>query len=801
MSDVLEPQPDAPVTDPLTPAPVAWIVDDLARSGLSVDQVKAAGILGQEFNRTYHNELLGYSKFAGHGISVTKSYFILYQNIAGEAPDYHYGRLKLHGTLGGAKYLSPKKGHIKHTSHLYITNSEVGKLQSPKRPLLIVEGEKKALAVSAALAAAGLDKDYCTIGVAGIRQWQTAPEWSKLKIRLRGRDIFVVFDADCADNADVRQEQLKLLAWGLEHGSRVFLVNWPVDQGKGIDDFLVAGGALPDLLTAATSRKYLEFFKNRPVTEIIDAFRRIKMGRITTQTLAINIRQYWGDIAKSLLIKELLNEKETAASKAAKKEAETEARTWPERAQEYIKTLKNRSGQLMLRRWNGSYFVYRGANYTQIEDELAMAERQDFLGRKYPDLATVAGNKNLEINLTRTIFIDNSKDKTLPCWLTSHGAKIQIEPKTRPDPDSVIPLENGLLVIASDGKTSELLPHTPDFFSINCLPFAYDAAAECPIFREFISESVEPAYQHLLQEFGGLCMTPITRFQRFVLLYGDGGNGKGVFTNILSAVIGKDNISNLPIEALNQNLQHIEGIVGKLVNLTGEIRIRADIDEGTLKAITGDDSISINPKYKKPYDYTPRCKLLFSANKMITFPDKSNAIWRRMMPIPFNNIPTKINMKLEKQLKETELPGIFNWFIEGLTRLLTNNEFTIPDEMMLDIINRKKASDPVLMFLSDYVEETPGGLAAKVHAADFYQAYDKWCKLNGHNKFSFSSTGFLDELNRICKRGVSRKPLQFNGAKAKCFAFEPRALDALHKRLVEFAEADEQNAAPDDIPF
>lgn len=837
---------------------VDWIAADLKRSGISAATAKAAGISGRTFPGKRLKDLLGFSRFSDHEVArITQTYLIPYPRVADEpgpgetlresdsGPEIFFGRLKLKDAIADAKYLSPKKGHCKHASHLYITDSEYDKLSSPKRPLLLVEGEKKALALIDALKHLDQADLYCVIGIAGVRQWQNAPEWKAFKIHLRGRDLILVLDADGAINADVRQEELKMLAWGMEAGANVFSLSWPLIEGKGIDDFLVGGGDLLNLLKVGGDSGSgrvdpLQKFSQRSAREIVDGLKRVKMSRMTAQILAIEIRKRWGDLAKGVLVRELLQaDKPKKMASAAKEGGEkgekgdrdVGPRTWPKIARQYLETLKDSQKRLLLRRWNGAYYVYRGRCYVQVSDELAMAERQRFLQNRYPDLAISSSNRNLEINITGTLLIDESMVKALPAWVWTvgsgrkdEGGKMKDEgvgrrtaepeptaskaeltsslPPERPDPQAIIPVENGLLQIGT-GSPPKLLKHTPDYFSTNTLPFIYDAKAKAPGFMEFIRAVCEPEYIDLVQEWGGLCMTPITKFQRFVLIYGSGGNGKGVFTNLLSAVVGAANISSLPIEALNQTNQHLEGIVGKLLNFSGEIRIRADIDDGTLKAITGDDAITINPKYKKPYDYKPQCKIMFSANKVPNFSDKSDAVWRRLMLIPFRRTPKKIDLDLEERLKREELPGIFNWFLEGLDRLLRNNEFTIPDDMSTELARRKRFSDPVLLFLHDYVQNlATGSMPGKTQGAEFYRAYEEWCKENGFTRYKFSAIGLLDELNRICSDGVVRKNAWFEGKTQKCIIFAPEALEALQKRLDDFGGREGLDSEPeiDDVP-
>ena len=40
--------------------------------------------------------------------------------------------------------------------------------------------------------------------------------------------------------------------------------------------------------------------------------------------------------------------------------------------------------------------------------------------------------------------------------------------------------------------------------------------------------------------------------------------------------------------------------------------------------------------------------------------DGAEGVGRRLISIPFNNQPSKVNIKLKAQLRE-ELPGIFQW--------------------------------------------------------------------------------------------------------------------------------------------
>ncbi len=275
-----------------------WIAADLAKSGLSMDDAKAAGIKIIKGNKDY-KEILGYSRFDGNPLWPTiKGYVIPYPHAYGEnGTGFH--RVKLNTELGGAKYLSPKSSFVKYPSHLYIHQSQKHALKTAKKPLVIVEGEKKAIATLNALGT-----DYCVIGISGITQWMNVPEWKGLDIKLKGRDIYVCMDADGVINPDVRREELKMYAKLLNAGANPKSLIWDVKDGKGIDDLLVNKGleCIFCLINEAISP--VEKFKDRPATEVLTTLKKIPLNSSCAEMLAIELKNVY-KITKSTVLKSL----------------------------------------------------------------------------------------------------------------------------------------------------------------------------------------------------------------------------------------------------------------------------------------------------------------------------------------------------------------------------------------------------------------------------------------------------------------------------------------------------------------
>jgi hypothetical protein len=113
-------------------------------------------------------------------------------------------------------------------------------------PLLIVEGEKKALAATL--------QGFACVGLGGVHNFYNAgaflPELER--IAWKGRHVYICFDSDAAQNPQIQAAEAKLATeLSLHRGASLYLVRLPsLPNGdkQGVDDFLLHEG--PDRLDA-----------------------------------------------------------------------------------------------------------------------------------------------------------------------------------------------------------------------------------------------------------------------------------------------------------------------------------------------------------------------------------------------------------------------------------------------------------------------------------------------------------------------------------------------------------------------
>jgi P4 family phage/plasmid primase-like protien len=338
-------------------------------------------------------------------------------------------------------------------------------------------------------------------------------------------------------------------------------------------------------------------------------------------------------------------------------------------------------------------------------------------------------------------------------------------------------LANGLL----DPDEGALRPHTPDWFSTVCLPFAYEPAARCARWLEVLGRNLEGDGGRiaLLQEFFGYCLVRSTDAQVCLVLVGEGGNGKSVALAALQAVLGDGNVSTVPLEDFGRRFAMVQTL-GKLANVCAEVGELDRTAEGTLKSYVSGDRMTFEWKGKDAFTARPTARLVLSTNNVPRFADKSEGVWRRLLLVPFNRrVPEGERVhgmdKPEWWVEQREAAGIFNWALEGLRRLRANGmRFTVPAVCRAALDEHRRDSDPARDFLlQHYVADEK---ARPFPSRWLYKTYLEWCEENGH-KYRLSANTFGKQVRRVFGSADSRphrcEPGE-NGVQKAWFGLRPR---------------------------
>lgn len=312
------------------------------------------------------------------------------------------------------------------------------------------------------------------------------------------------------------------------------------------------------------------------------------------------------------------------------------------------------------------------------------------------------------------------------------------------DGEDTICLQSGMFNL----RSGELAPHNRDAFPTYMLPIPFDPrhVPDCPKWKQALTQWIgDPLAVREAQKFAGYCLTRETRYEKMLILYGPGGDGKSTFMNILRELVGQDNCSHIPMGRLEDQF-YLSRLVDKLINMSTEIESKA-MQSQEIKAIVSGDPISASFKNQTPFDFVPFCKLVYSTNRLPKMLDNSDGWFRKIMIIKFEGQFVKsgtADIFLKDELIK-ELPGIFAWALAGLD-LLRKEGFKESQSMQETLKDYKKINNNVLYFIEKHLEADPAGKVVKSH---LYEEYTKRCR--SWNLMPIGEPFFQREIARLLR--------------------------------------------------
>lgn len=175
----------------------------------------------------------------------------------------------------------------------------------------------------------------------------------------------------------------------------------------------------------------------------------------------------------------------------------------------------------------------------------------------------------------------------------------------------------------------------------------------------------------------------------------------------------------------------------KILNYAPEIN--SNIDEATFKQLVSGEPIEARLPFGKPFIMDNYAKLMFNTNELPKTVEHNKAFYRRLLIIPFEvEIPAnEQDPELAKKIIENELPGVLNWIIEGLQRLLKQNRFSHSSIIDKEISDYKQDTNNVVLFIID--NNIVPDNTKNTRLLELYTRYKEYCIENGFKAYSSGS--------------------------------------------------------------
>ncbi len=388
-----------------------------------------------------------------------------------------------------------------------------------------------------------------------------------------------------------------------------------------------------------------------------------------------------------------------------------------------------------LHHWNSDFYRWTGTAYAPLDDDAARAALYRFLeaaqsqtadGKPTPFQPTTT-KVNMVLDALRAVT-NLPTTVTPPCWLQG---------KNEPGPARLICLKNGLL----DLESRQLMACSPDFFTLNALDFAYDAAAGDPkqwlTFLDQLWEDDQES-QDTLQELFGYALTCDTSQQKLFMMEGPKRSGKGTTARVLTAMIGRDNVRAPTLTSLGKDFG-VQPLIGKQLAIISDARLslRAEVHNiaERLLTISGEDTVTVDRKHREAWTGRLGTRFIIFTNELPILADASGTLISRFILLRLTeSFYGREDLGLTDRLL-TELPSILNWALDGWQRLQERGHFKQPKSSQGALQELEDLASPVKAFVRDCCDV---GSDREILKNALYQTYKGWCDDGGLRPKSLS---------------------------------------------------------------
>lgn len=291
-------------------------------------------------------------------------------------------------------------------------------------------------------------------------------------------------------------------------------------------------------------------------------------------------------------------------------------------------------------------------------------------------------------------------------------------------------VHNGTL----DLRTRELRPHRREDHITKQAGCSYDPEATCPRWTAFLETVFDGDADMIafVQRLAGYCMTGEVREHVLPIFWGDGSNGKTTFIRTLLALMGEYGTPApadlLVVRKHKDHPTELMVLMGVRFAAAVETPLGALLAETLVKNLTGNDAITARRVFRDFVTFTPTHKLIMATNHKPVIQGTDNAIWRRLLLVPFTVTiaPRDQDVHLLDKLA-LELPGILDWALEGCAAWQAAG-LEPPKQVRVATDSYRQESDHLPAFLEEVCVVQP---FAKVEKGAAFRAYTDWCERSG----------------------------------------------------------------------
>lgn len=390
--------------------------------------------------------------------------------------------------------------------------------------------------------------------------------------------------------------------------------------------------------------------------------------------------------------------------------------------------------------FKGSTFLFdKFATYLKNNNHIVKINGQLHI---YKDGIYVPGHAEIESQMIKHIpHLKRANRSEVLAYL-----EIMIDGEAKTTNPNVIAFTNGLYNI-KDGSFRDF---TPDVVITNKIPWPYNPAAYSELLDHTLDRLAcnDPEVRALLEEMVGYCLYRRNELGKAFILIGDKSNGKSTFLHVVKNMLGDSNIASLDLKELGDRFKTAE-LFGKLANIGDDIGDEFIANASVFKKLVTGDRVNVERKGQDPFEFNNYAKFLFSANNIPRMKDKTGAVQRRLVIVPFDakftpNDPDFRPFIKDELCEQDSMEYLIVLGLKALKSVLGKAQFTTSKRVQGQLDEYEQNNNPIIGFIQEV------GLDGIVNepTKTVYRKYKEYCIAN--NFQALSNIEFSRQITKRC---------------------------------------------------
>jgi len=356
--------------------------------------------------------------------------------------------------------------------------------------------------------------------------------------------------------------------------------------------------------------------------------------------------------------------------------------------------------------------------------ELAVSDRTLYVYEK--GAWAVASNTQSDAldRMLRSVSDDTQfpfSEKYSQLWRHVRSSLKLVEPEQF-DECGKIAVNNGTL----DPRDGTLTEHDPADMITRRASVKYDPDAKCPHWLKMLDRIVEgksekdaKEYISFLQQWFGLAIVGYRnlggrQFRKLVVLHGPERTGKTTVADVLRKLIGEKDVTSEDLETVSSrfglaNIARSKALIGD-----DAVGLKSKVNAAVLKKLITGEPMTADRKMRDAINFRFNGPILVTSNNLPRIEDSTHALYGRCVVLTFErqfgpeDAALLDGLKPESFLaRKREFPGILNWALRGLERVIEKGELPVVSEASEAGNVWRAENDPVFAFIREHCVYDP----------------------------------------------------------------------------------------------